>query len=351
MDNNKKIASLEELKKFKSDIFEKGEFSPRKKLFVDFTKPQGAAKPYGAAVSICIEEFEGFENKFGEAPLILSLHTKRAWQTEELSAKVKSIIGEISKLANLSCTRICEGELFGGDSFSFYTCVSLSVKEEFPHILVGAGGFPSPLCDKVHALLNRLSLDRRVPFDFLSYNCRAEKVEQVLNSAYAGRTILDKYGFRDVKNILSSWSYSGDGDKNKKNAFLCAVMASLERAPVDLWAYGDENGTPVDFFESLAFSAYSGVFSLGIDVLSDTAADYVYIQGAKNDDKGSFMVVNFNPYEETPVDCSFDLHGIFGKGCEIFTLDFEFGLLSAHCGEIPESYTILPHAVLVVKIV
>ena len=100
-----------------------------------------------------------------------------------------------------------------------------------------------------------------------------------------------------------------------------------------------------------AFKAFAALTELGIEVTSDTAADHVYVVGAKDDDKGAFMMANFNPYEKLEHELVFDLKGVFGKKCEIYLLDEEHDLELVYEGEIPESYKMMPETVVLVKLV
>ncbi len=350
MDKFKKIASLEELEALKNLIHyeNSGEHKPqdkREKILVDFTKPVGKIKT--------ISETAPDSKKVTVLPA-------DSTNGKDLTEKFRSIIqGGIEKGAVYF--EICA--LNGTESipcrkfFEIYAESVLNLKKDFPDIKLGAGGFDNCVSDYVHEFMNYLSNDKRVPLDFFSWQKSASKAEQLQNYTYAARTLLDKYGFGETENIITSWCYSGSQTgsapqklQSKEAAFAVASLISLQKTPADVAIYGKEN-----YGENkkcrLAFEAFEKISSLGIEVTSDTAADHVYVIGAKNDDKGAFLLASFNPYEDTEHELVFDLKGIFGKKCEIYAIDREHDLELVYEGNIPESYKVMPNTILFIKLI
>ena len=281
---------------------------------------------------------------------------------------------------------MCWGGTFG-QFIELYKTAAIHLKSVFGDtIKVGGAAFTSAVNDNIHEFLGALALDKRVPLDFFSFHRYAFKVEQILNEVYAARTILDKYGFPETELVFDEWNYVkswSDGYEVKKRnitsmpvaAFIAGVLLSLQKSPVDVATYYDAQvGTTMrehwnglftapeihdeeHSIKSLplkgyyAFKAFAALCELGIEVVSDTAADHVYLLGAKDDDKGAFMVANFNPYEELSHELVFDLKGVFGKKCEIYLLDAEHDLELVYEGDIPESYKLEANAVVLVKLV
>lgn len=345
MDKFKKIASLEELEALKNLIHyensgEHKEQDRREKLLCDFTKPLGKIKNISEIdsarlVSIGADCGCVFSEK---------LYAELKYEVEKGLKKGAEYI-EIVYPEDISCRSF----------FEFYAQCALALKGDLPTVKIGAGGFENCVSDYVHEFMNYLSCDKRVPLDLFSWHKIAAKAEQVQNYTYAARTLLDKYGYAETENVLSAWQYDGKSTDNvkllmKEAAFACATLISLQKTPADIAVYGKEN-----FGENekcrLAFRAFGMLSSLGIEVSSDSAADHVYVLGAKNDDKGAFMAVNFNPYEETEHECVLDLKGIFGKKCEIYLLDETHDLEVVYSGSVPESYRLFANSVMVVKLV
>ncbi len=281
---------------------------------------------------------------------------------------------------------LCWGGTF--DEFiALYKTAAIHLKERFgDKIKVGGAGFTTSVNDNIQAFLNALSTDKRVPLDFFSFHRYAFKVEQILNEVHAARIILDKYGFNKTETVFDEWNYVKDWTEGytvmKKNitsmfgaAFLGGTLISLQKSPVDIATYYDAQvGTTMrehwnGLFDApelhdeghsvqsvplkgyYAFKAFGVLAELGIEVTSDSAADHVYVLGAKNDDKGAFMVANFNPYEETEHELVFDIKGSFGKKCEIYVVDEEHNLEPIYSGEIPQSRKIAPNTIWLVKLI
>lgn len=358
MDKFKKIASLEELEALKNLIHyeNSGEHKPqdkREKILVDFTKPTGRIKSISEnseSTVVVTLQCDDICKELSEVK-IQALDI-----AEKFVRNAKGIIKDDTKyiqiLSSPDTTDIpCR------KYFEMYSVCAMALKNEFPDIKIGAAGFSDPVCDYVHEFLNYLSNDKRVPFDFFSWHKSASKAEQVQNYTYAARTLLDKYGFTETENIITSWSYgisqsSGSVDEfqMKEAAFAAATLISLQKTPTDIAVYGKEN-----FGENkkcrLAFEAFQKLSALGIEVTSDTAADHVYVAGAKNDDKGAFILASFNPYEKLSHELVFDLKGVFGKKCEIYLVDTERNLELVYSGDIPESYMLEAETILLVKLV
>lgn len=342
MDKFKKIASLDELEALKNLIHyeNSGEHKPqdmREKLLCDFTKPVGKIKSISESSGTL--RIASFTLTNAETAKLI----KEADVALENGAEYIEIVPE--SVEKLTCK----------EYFNAYCECAIAIKAAHPEIKVGSGGFENCVSDYVHEFMNYLANDKRVPLDFFSWHKCAAKAEQVQNYTYAARTLLDKYGFGETENIISSWRYDAVDISNvklqmKEAAFVAATLISLQKTPADMAVYGKEN-----FGESekcrLAFSAFGMLSSLGIEVTSDSAADHVYVLGAKNDDKGAFMAVNFNPYEEAEHECVLDLKGIFGKSCEIYLLDEAHNLEVVYSGKVPESYKLFANSVMVVKLI
>lgn len=283
------------------------------------------------------------------------------------------------------------GDMCWGGSFEqfveLYKTVAIHLKECFgDSIKIGGAGFTRAVNDNIHVFMNALSVDKRVPLDFFSFHRYAFKVEQILNEVYAARTLLDKYGFNETETVFDEWNYVkswSDSYTVKKEyitsmtgaAFIAGTLLALQKSPVDVATYYDAQvGTTMrehwngifaapeinDEEHSVktlplkgyyAFKAFAALSELGIEVTSDTAADHVYVVGAKDDDKGAFMLANFNPYEQLEHELVFDLKGVFGKKCEILLLDEEHDLETVYEGDIPESWKIGANSVILVKLV
>ncbi len=344
MDKFKKIASIEELEALKNLIHyeNSGEHKPqdkREKLLCDFTKPLGKIKNISESAS---------------APRLVSFVISEAKaDTAELVKGIESAVKNGAEY--LEITGAPTESIPCLDYFKAYSECALSVKSAHPELEIGAGGFENCVSDYVHEFMNYLSNDKRVPLDFFSWHKTASKAEQVQNYTYAARTLLDKYGFESAENIITSWCYDIKEVSNvklqmKEAAFAAAVLISLQKTPADFALYGKKN-----FGENekcrLTFEAFGMLSSLGIEVTSDSAADHVYVLGAKNDDRGAFMAVNFNPYEEVEHECVLDLKGIFGKNCEIYLLDEAHDLEIIFSGKVPESYKLGANSVILLKLV
>lgn len=345
MDKFKKIASLEELEALKNLIHyensgEHKEQDRREKLLCDFTKPQGKIKNVSETdsarlVSLGADSGCVFSEKlYGE-----------------LKNEVEKGIEKGAEYFEIVCCAYVSCRSF----FEFYAQCALALKEELPTVKIGAGGFDNCVSDYVHEFMNYLSNDKRVPLDFFSWHKSCAKAEQMQNYTYAARTLLDKYGCTETENALSAWQYDGKNTDNaklltKEAAFVAATLISLQKTPADIAVYGKKSYGGNEKCR-LAFEAFGMLSSLGIEVTSDSAADHVYVLGAKNDDKGAFMAVNFNPYEETEHECVLDLKGIFGKKCEIYLLDEFHDLEVVYSGSVPESYKLSANSVMVVRLV
>lgn len=354
MDNFKKIASLAELEALKNLIHyeNSGEHKPidkREKILVDFTKPKGkiknifeSSKDEGLVAFLCKGSLPKTDEQLPE-------------YIEELKSEVKTFVSKGTKYFEIlsfseSETTTCRR------FFEIYAKCAIELKQAFPDIKVGAGSFPDCVGDYVHEFMNYLAMDKRVPFDFFSWKKSATKAEQLQNYVFAARTLLDKYGFCETENIITSWQYNSKSfpdtneAKAKEASFVAASVISLQKTPSDIAIYGKENFGGNNKC-ALTLKAFETISSLGIEVTSDSAADHVYIIGAKNDDKGAFMLANFNPYEKLQHELVFDLKGVFGKKCEIYLIDAEHDLELVYSGEIPESYNIEPETVVLVKLV
>ena len=283
------------------------------------------------------------------------------------------------------------GDLCWGGTFEqfieLYKTAAMHLKACFGDtIKVGGAAFTAGANDNTHLFLNALALDKRVPLDFYSFHRYAFKVEQILNEVHAARILLNKYGFAETETGFDEWNYVKSWKDGytvmKKNitsmmaaAFIGGTLLSLQKSPVNVATYYDAqvgttmrehwNGlfTAPEIWDEgnaikseplkgyYAFKAFAALTELGIEVTSDTAADHVYVVGAKDDDKGAFMMANFNPYEKLEHELVFDLKGVFGKKCEIYLLDEEHDLELVYEGEIPESYKMMPETVVLVKLV
>ncbi|MBR3996059.1 MAG: hypothetical protein IKI97_12365 [Clostridia bacterium] len=354
MDNFKKIASLSELEALKNLIHyeNSGEHKPidkREKILVDFTNPKGKIKSIsesstdtGLVAFLCKGSLPETEEQLSD-------------YIKELKSTVESLKGNGTEYfellscpdsANIPCRKF----------FEIYAHCAIALKQEFPDIKVGAGSFQDCVSDYVHEFMNYLALDKRIPLDFFSWKKSVTKSEQLQNYIYAARTLLDKYEFSETDNIITAWQYNSKSSPDAKEAetreaaFVAATLISLQKTPVDIALYGKENFGKNNKV-ALAFDAFCAISSLGIEVTSDSAADHVYVVGAKNDDKGVFMLANFNPYEKLHHELVFDLKGVFGKKCEIYLLDEEHDLELVYSGEIPESYNMGAESVVLVKLV
>ncbi len=350
MDKFKKIASLEELEALKNLIHyeNSGEHKPqdkREKVLVDFTKPTGKIKTISETAP--------------DSKKVTILPTDNT-NVKDLTEKFRSIIQSgIEKGAVYF--EICAPD--GTESipcrkfFEIYAESVLNLKKDFPDIKLGAGGFDNCVSDYVHEFMNYLSTDKRIILDFFSWHKSCTKAEQLQNYTFAARTMLDKYGFENTESILTSWSYNCTSNgipetkfNIKKASFAAACLISLQKTPADI-AICSENLLADNNKCKLAFKAFTAISDLGIEVTSDTAADHIYVVGAKNDDKGAFMIANFNPYEDLEHELVFDLKGVFGKKCEIYAVDEEHDLDLVYKGDIPESYKLQPNSVILVKLV
>ena len=281
---------------------------------------------------------------------------------------------------------LCWGGTFA-QFIDLYKTTAIHLKSCFGDtIKIGGAAFTSSTNDSVHEFLNALALDKRVPLDFFSFHRYAFKVEQILNEVHAARILLDKYGFTETETVFDEWNYvkswrdgytvmKGNITSMTAAAFIAGTLLALQKSPVDIATYYDAqvgttmrehwNGifkAPEIFDEGhsikseplkgyYAFKAFAALTELGIEVTSDSAADHVYVLGAKDDDKGAFMLASFNPYEKIEHELVFDLKGVFGKKCEMYLLDEEHDLELVYEGDIPESYKLKAESVLLVKLV
>ena len=283
------------------------------------------------------------------------------------------------------------GNLCWGGTFEqfieLYKTAAIHLKACFGDtIKVGGAAFTTGVSDNIHMFLNALALDKRVPLDFYSFHRYAFKVEQILNEVHAARILLDKYGFTETETVFDEWNYVKSWKDGytvmKKNitsmmaaAFIAGTLLALQKSPVNVATYYDaqvgttmrehwnglftapeiineENAIKSEPLKGYyAFKAFAALAELGIEVTSDTAADHVYVAGAKDDDKGAFMLANFNPYEKADHELVFDLKGIYGKKCEIYLLDEEHDLELIYEGEIPETYNLKSETVVLVKLI
>jgi len=350
MDNYKKIATLEELETLKELIHyeNSGEHKPvdkREKILVDFTKPVGKIKRTYLSVK--------------DTNTVISLPISDT-NTNNLVQDFKTVIA--SGTANgTNCFEITVSE--GTETmscrkfFDIYAEITLTLKKDFPDIKLGAGGFDNCVSDYVHEFMNYLSNDKRVTLDFFSWHKSCAKAEQLQNYTYAARTLLDKYGFENTENVITSWSYNGNPTgipasefDQKKASFTAACLISLQKTPTNI-AVCSEDALDENSKVRSAFKAFSTLSDLGIEVTSDTAADHIYVIGAKDDDKGAFMLANFNPYEKLEHELVFDLKGVYGKKCEMYLVDKEHDLDLIYEGDIPETYKMMPETILLVKLV
>ena len=349
MDNFKKIASLEELEALKDLIHyeNSGEHKPvdkREKILVDFTKPVGKIKSIcktplcKANISTIFVNNSDIKDYSEAVCEIIENNPGKSSGYFEISAK--------DSTESIPCRKF----------FEIFAETSLQLKKKFPEIKLGAGGFDNCLSDYVHEFLNYLSTDKRISPDFFSWHGSFAKAEQLQNYVYASRTLLDKYGFKKTENAVTFWNYAKKCDNlpekeffAKQASFTAACLISLQKTPADFAVCDKE--LPVSSVCAMAFKAFAALSELGIEVTSDTAADHVYVVGAKDDDKGAFMLANFNPYEKVDHELVFDLKGVYGKKCEIYLLDAEHDLELVYEGEIPETYNLKSETVVLVKLI
>ena len=349
MDKFKKIASLEELEALKELIHyeNSGEHKPqdkREKILVDFTKPVGRIKAISesaATAEVTILPVTNIADKDLSESFkdIILKDTEKGTKYFEISSP--------DGTESIPCRTF----------FEIYANTMISLKKEVPDIKLGAGGFDNCVSDYVHEFMNYLSTDKRVALDFFSWHKSCAKAEQLQNYTFAARTLLDKYGFENTENIITSWSYNGNPAgipaaefDLKKASFTAACLISMQKTPTNIAVFSEDAHNENSKVKS-AFKAFAAISDLGIEVTSDTAADHIYVVGAKNDDKGAFMMANFNPYEKLEHELVFDLKGVYGKKCEMYLADSEHDLDLIYEGDIPETYKMMPETIVLVKLV
>lgn len=132
--------------------------------------------------------------------------------------------------------------------FDFYATAATYLKKRFPNLYIG-GPASCGNQDWSRRFLEDMS-KRNVPIDFFSWHIYHNKPEKVTAAALAFRAMLDETGYTSTESILDEWNYVRNWDTKfiysqsrlkdiKGAAFVAAVMASMQYAPLDMAMYYD----------------------------------------------------------------------------------------------------------------
>ena len=130
----------------------------------------------------------------------------------------------------------------------FYETAARHLKKTFPGLEIGgpAVGWNEAWAEEFIVEMGR----RKVPIDFFSWHCYAQRPEQVVRRAKKMRALLDANGYAGVPTTLDEWNYirgwtdeivySLRAEQGMKGAaFAAGVMCAAQTAPVDFLCYYD----------------------------------------------------------------------------------------------------------------
>ena len=153
--------------------------------------------------------------------------------------------------------------------FDFYTTVAKQLKATFPDLRFGGPSLAGHV-EWAKRFLAHCSKNK-VPIDFFSWHAYQVDPTNMVNRAYAGRKLLDSFGYVKTESILNEWNWNRgwSGDPFRQSvarrcelnnfrvaAFYIAQMCALQHAPLDMLMYYDLRQP----------SQYNGVFGYGSEL-------------------------------------------------------------------------------------
>ena len=219
--------------------------------------------------------------------------------------------------------------------FELYTTVAPMLKRRFPDVKVGGYGCSGffavtrPDCNDLrksylrffHEFLEHLKGHPEVPFDFFTWHLYSKDPHEVEAHARYVRSELDAAGFTRTESIFGEWNYvehdtcavdHAPWDEMRSAAgaaYVAAVFALLQKAPVDLCLYYD--AMPQRIYCGLylyperkvsrtyySFKAFQCLYALGTAVRAEAgeAENGIYAVAATDGrGKGAMLLANRRP--------------------------------------------------------
>ncbi len=174
-----------------------------------------------------------------------------------------------------------EPDLYGkcwlGTPEQFYELFAVTakhLKSRFPQLKIGGPAVTGYCEDWLIGFFDKLTAEK-VPLEFYSWHCYAREVGWVTENARRHRRLLDEFGFTQTESILNewnyvkgwsgeAWAYSIDTEIGLKGAaFIAAVMAVCQNAPVDMLMYYDARPCKMNgLFDFYNFRLLKGYFAI-----------------------------------------------------------------------------------------
>ena len=200
------------------------------------------------------------------------------------------------------------------DFFKFYEITANHLNKCFPELEIGGPA----LCednDWADSFLEYMS-SHKVDMDFFSYHLYASSPKDFIVKNDKIRSMLDKYGYDDVKMILDEWNYLSNWTtewrytmevvtSHKGAAFLASVMSVSQDGPADMLMYYDArprvayNGL-FDFYTYAPLPQYYALYSwknlvrLGTQVKAEvTDCPDVYVTSAIGENGKAGILLSF----------------------------------------------------------
>ena len=182
----------------------------------------------------------------------------------------------------------------------FYEVVARHLKKTFPDLMIGG-----PATTGWEEWSERFLVEmgkRKVPLDFFSWHCYHTKPEAVAERARHMRGYMDANGYKTAKSYMTEWNYVRDWSPEwsyslsvesgvrrlKGAAYVAAVLASCQNAPVDLAHYYDARPmTQMNGLFSLNdFSPLPGYYSIYAWSKLVALGTQVEVSNVRSADKG-----------------------------------------------------------------
>ena len=237
--------------------------------------------------------------------------------------KMKITYWEIWNEPDLDADDSPNKRCWGGTEKQFYELYDVTarhLKACFPQLKIG-GPALAYHTDWMERFLAQLT----APLDFFSWHIYATDPERVAARAREVRACLDRHGFTQTESILNEWNYvrSFEGEawyyslKQEKSlkgaAYIAAVMAKCQVAPVDLLMYYDArpcgmNGMfNTDFVcECLKgyypFPMFNELYTLGDSCAVKSDSSHAYLCAARRGDQAAVMLSCFREDDDAADD-------------------------------------------------
>jgi hypothetical protein len=203
--------------------------------------------------------------------------------------------------------------------FELYEIVARAIKAHDPWLNVGGpsacqmNGYPSVLPFLVFCR------DRKVPLDFVSWHSYRNSPSEVIHDAAAIRAMLDRSGFKDIRQRITEWNRLPEGAAKeteqqkldtmrgpKAAAFAASTLMLLQDHPIDManfytadtnpWGMFDSFGVPGKvYYAFLAFNQLTKAPNRLECVIQDSPQQAIVVCAGLSDDRknGSILMSNF----------------------------------------------------------